>query len=207
MDEAGGHVARRHPRGPPGDMGEQAGGAVLAIFLAMIVAQHIGGEPAEPVPVLEMGEALEGPDADMAVAQADEHRRAGGRRLVAAVELLAGLDEGEGAGRLDAQRLQHLGREDLAHAAFQREAPVAEAAMGRLPRSLGAEVHQPAAPVAHLREQEAAAVADLGIVHAELVAVIAQRQRRGERSLQRLVSAKGWSQSYVAGQLKPVANR
>ena len=34
--------------------------------------------------------------------------------------------------------------------------------------------------VAQLREQEAAAVADVGIVHAELMAVIAQRQRLRE---------------------------
>ncbi len=62
-------------------------------------------------------------------------------------------------------------------AALQRQPAVAEAAVGRLARALGAEIEQAARRVAQLREQEAAAVADVGIVHAELMAVIAQRQR------------------------------
>ena len=62
-------------------------------------------------------------------------------------------------------------------AALEGEPAVAEAAVGRLARALGAEVEQPSGAVAQLGEQEAAAVADVGIVHAELVAVIAQRQR------------------------------
>ena len=45
------------------------------------------------------------------------------------------------------------------------------------------------AVVAQLGEQEAAAVADLGIVHAELVAVIAQRQRLRQVVRQRLEAA------------------
>src|SRR3546814_18031438 len=56
---------------------------------------------------------------------------------------------------------------------------VTEPAVRRLPRSLGAEIHQPSAIVAKLREQEAAPVADIGVVIAELVAVIAQRERCG----------------------------
>ena len=60
---------------------------------------------------------------------------------------------------------------------FKRQPPVAEAAVRRLARPLGAEVHQPAVAVAQLREQEAAPVADIGIVHAELMPVIAQRER------------------------------
>ena len=40
--------------------------------------------------------------------------------------------------------------------------------------------------VAHLREQEAAAVAEVGIVMAELVAVVAQRERLGQIAGQRL---------------------
>ena len=113
----------------------------------------------------------------MAVAEPDQHRRAGRRGLVAALQRLAGLDQREGLRGVDAERLEHLGREHLAHAALQRQPPVAEAAVGRLARALGAEVEQPARAVAELGEQEAAAVADVGIVHAELVAVIAQRQR------------------------------
>ena len=78
---------------------------------------------------------------------------------------------------LTPKRFEHLGRQHLADAALQRQPSVGVAAVGRLARALGAEVEQPAAVVAQLRESEAAAVADLRIVHAELVAVIAQRQR------------------------------
>ena len=90
---------------------------------------------------------------------------------------------------LTPERLQHLGGEHLAHAALEGEAAVAEAAPRRLPGSLGAEVHQPAACIAQLREEEAAPVADVRVVHAELVAVIAQRQRLGQRARQRLEAA------------------
>ena len=138
---------------------------------------------------LEEGEALEGADADMAVAEPGQHRRARRRGLVAAHQLLAGLEQGEGLRRVDAQRLEHLGRQHLAHAALQRQPAVAEAAVGRLARALGAEVEQAVRVVAQLGEQEAAAVADLGIVHAELVAVIAQRQRLRQVVGQRLEAA------------------
>ena len=74
-------------------------------------------------------------------------------------------------------------------AALQRQPAVAEAAVGGLARALGAEIEQAAARVAQLREQEAAAVADVGIVHPELVAVIAQRERLGEVVRQRLEPA------------------
>ena len=131
------------------------------------------------VGLVERGEALEGADPDMAVLEADEDGRAGRGGLVAALERLAGLDQREGLRGLDAERFEHLGGEQLAHAALQRQPAVAEAAVGRLARALGAEIEEPAVRVAQLREQEAAAVADVGIVHAELVAVIAQRQRLG----------------------------
>ena len=43
-------------------------------------------------------------------------------------QLLAGFDQRKGLGGVDAERLEHLGREDLAHAALERQPPVAEAA-------------------------------------------------------------------------------
>ena len=88
---------------------------------------------------------------------------------------------------LTPERFEHLGREHFAHAALQRQPAVAGAAVGRLARALGAEVEQAVLVVAQLREEEAAAVADVGVVHAELVAVIAQRQRlrRGCRAAAR----------------------
>jgi len=51
------------------------------------------------------------------------------------------------------------------------------AAVGRLARALGAKVEKAIPVVAKLREGEAAAVADLGIVNPELVTVIAEGQR------------------------------
>ena len=56
--------------------------------------------------------------------------------------------------------------------------------------ALGAEVEQPAVDeVAALRVEEAAAVAEVGVVGAELVAVVAQRQRLGQAAGQRLEAA------------------
>ena len=58
-------------------------------------------------------EPLESADPNVGVREPDEDRRAGGRRLVAPEERLAGLDEREGLGGVDAERLEHLGGEDL----------------------------------------------------------------------------------------------
>ena len=61
----------------------------------------------------------------MAVAEPHQHRRAGRRRLVAAPQVLAGLDHRKGLAGVDAKRLEHFGRENLAHRALQRQPPVA----------------------------------------------------------------------------------
>ena len=91
---------------------------------------------------------------------------------------------------VDAERLEHLGREHLAHAALQRQPAVAAARPRRLAAALGAEIEQPAVGgVAQLREEEAAAVAEVGVVRAELMAVVAQRQRLREVVGQRLEAA------------------
>ena len=153
------------------------------------MAQAIVGEPAEIFGLAERGEALEGADPDMAVLEADEHGGAGGRGLVVALQRLARLDQREGLRGLDAERLEHLGGEDLAHAALQGQPAVAEAAAGRLARALGAEIEQAVRAVAQLGEQEAAAVADVGIVGPELMAVIAQRQRLRQVAGQRFEAA------------------
>ena len=62
-------------------------------------------------------------------------------------------------------------------------------AVRRLAGALRPEIEQPSAIVAKLREEEAAAVADFRIVHAELMAVIAKRQRLGEVVGQRFKAA------------------
>ena len=48
-------------------------------------------------------------------------------RSAASRELLAGLDEAERLRGVDTERLEHLGGEDLAHAALQRETTVGRA--------------------------------------------------------------------------------
>src|SRR5690606_29977182 len=131
--------------------------------------------------VAVVGEALKSADADMAVAEADQHGGAGGGGLVAALQFLAGFDQRQALRRSDAERLQHGGGQHLADAALQRQPAVAAARPRRASRSLGAEVEQPAAlQLLELGEQEAAAVPEVRVVVLELVAVIAQRQRRLE---------------------------
>src|SRR3546814_9980796 len=107
----------------------------------------------------------------------DYDGRAGGGVVVMTLRRLAPLDDRTGLRAVDAHRLEHLRRQNLPHAALQRQPAVAEAAIGRPARTLGAQVQQPADAVPKLREQEAAAVPDVGIVHAELMPMIAQRQR------------------------------
>ena len=152
-----------------------------------VVGDRMVDEAAERVGLAEGGEALEGADADVAVQRrtSTEERVGEGsspRSSASPVSIRR-----EGLGGVDAERLEHLGGEDLAHAALQRQPAVAAARPGGLARALGAEVEQAAVgEVAQLGEQEAAAVADVGVVHAELVAVVAQRQRLGEVAGQRL---------------------
>ena len=120
------------------------------------------------------------------MAQPDQHRRARRRGLVAAHQLLAGLDHREGLAGVDAQRLEHLGGEDLAHRAFQRQPPVGGAAPRRRPEPLVPRSSSRPCAIAQLGEQEPAPVADLGVVHPELMAVIAQRERLRQVAGQRL---------------------
>ncbi len=81
------------------------------------------------------------------------------------ISCFAGFDQAESLGGVDAERLQHFGRENFAHAALERQPAVALARPGRAPAALGAEIEQPPVlGVAQLREQKAAAVAEIGIV-------------------------------------------
>ena len=97
-----------------------------------------------------------------------------------ALQRLAGLEHGEEFGGVDAQRLEHLGGENLAHGALQGQPAIAGARPGRLARALGGEIKQTPLPVAQLRKQEAAAIADLRVIAAELMPVITHRQWLGE---------------------------
>src|SRR5262249_4417634 len=69
---------------------------------------------------------------------------------------------------------------------LQREPPVASARPGRGAAPLRSEIEEPPVErVAELRVQEAAAVADRGVVNLELVPVIAKRERLAQAAVER----------------------
>ena len=113
----------------------------------------------------------------MRVAEPHHDRRTRRRRLVAAFQLFACLDNRECLRGGDAEGLEHLGRKNFANAALERKPPVGGAAERGRPRTLGTQIEQTPVAVPHLREQESAPVADFRIVDPELMAVISQRQR------------------------------
>src|SRR5690606_22447733 len=119
----------------------------------------------------------------MTMAQPRQHRRSRRGGLVAAIELLTGLDQRKALGCIGAQRFQHFGGEHFAHAALERQPPVATARPGRLARSLGAEIEQPTIHgINALAKEKAASVAKVRIIGTELMPVIAQRQRLRQRA-------------------------
>src|SRR6185312_15929295 len=84
---------------------------------------------------------------------------------------------------------------------------VAHARPRRAAAALGTEVEQPAMLVLELREEEAAAVAEIRIVGLELVAVIAQRQRCLERAGDRHEAAEMVEPPFVAEGVEADARR
>ena len=80
----------------------------------------------------EEGRSLKRAEADVAVRQAHQHGGTGGGGLVAALQRLARLDQRKGAAGGDPLRLQHGGRQHLAHPALQRQPSVRAARPGRL---------------------------------------------------------------------------
>ena len=122
--------------------------------------------------------------------QADEDAAARGRGLVVALELFAGLDQREAFAGVDAEGFEHFGREDFADAALEGQAAIGAARPRGAARAFGGEIEQAAVfEVIALGEEEAAAVAEVGVVVLELVAVIAQRQRLFERAGERVEAA------------------
>jgi hypothetical protein len=103
------------------------------------------------------------------------------------LQFLAGLDQREGLGRVHPERFQHGAGQKLAHPALEGQPAVGPPRPGGAARPLGAEIEEAAVlEVVCLREEKAAPVPEVRIVAAELVAVIAQRQRGGETARQRL---------------------
>ena len=127
VNEAGGQPLGTGPR----DVGDhplqerhRARRLVVAPCIGHVGLHGIVEQPAQARPVLVVGEALEGADADVRVAEPDQDRRAGRRRLVVARQLLTGLDQAEGLGGVDPQGLEHRAGEQLAHAALERQPTV-----------------------------------------------------------------------------------
>ena len=78
-----------------------------------------------PVAFLFKGLTLKGTNADMRVVQAHQHGRARWRGFVITHQLLARLNQAKGFGGIHSQGLEHGCGQQLAHAAFECEAPVA----------------------------------------------------------------------------------
>ena len=138
------------------------------------------------IALLEESQPLKRAEADVGVREPHQHRGARRRRLIAPRQRFAGLEQRERLGGVDSARLQHRRRQHFAHAALQREAAIAEARIGGLAGAFCAQVQQPPAIVAQLGVEEAAPIADVGVVIAELVAVIAHGQGDGHIVRQRL---------------------
>ena len=145
----------------------------------MIQAAHVFDQRLDLVLAPQIGGALERPEPHMAVRQPHQNGRPRRRRLVPALQRLAGLDQRKGATGRDALRLQHRRRQHLAHPALQRQPPIAAPRPGRLAGALRSQIHQPTRGVAHLRRQEPSPVAQIGIVVPELMPVIAHGDRTG----------------------------
>jgi hypothetical protein len=127
MDEAGEHPLRPHGADPAADVFEEGNGALLD-GLAPVVG-HIGldriVEQARDIVVLfEITQPLERADPDMRMVEPHKDGGARRRRLVAAHQRLAGLDQAERFRRVDAERFQHLRRQHFAHAALQGQAAI-----------------------------------------------------------------------------------
>ena len=141
MDEPRRHVPRRQPRGARDDVAEQLHRRVGFRLFAVQLAQRVFDEAAHVRLVAMIGEPLKRANANVSMTEPHQHRRAGGRRLVPAIERLAGLDQRQRPTGGHAERFEHFGREDFAYPALERQPAVAEPAPWRLPRTLGAEVH------------------------------------------------------------------
>ena len=156
----------------------------------------------------EIAQALERTDPHMRVAEPHQHRRARRRGLVAALQLLARLDQRQRLAGVHPQRFEHRRCQHLAHPALQRQPPIAAARPGRAPRALGPQVHQPpVAQVFELGKEKAPAIAEIGVVGLELVAVIAQRQRLRERAGQRFEPPEMIHPLRVAEEIEPHRRR
>ena len=130
-----------------------------------------------------MEEMLEMAEAHMALRQARQHR-AGLRRL--APHAFACRHDGERAGGGNSKRGQRLAAKIFADGGAHHRAAIAEARIRRLAGALELDVPQLALGVAHLPDQQGAAIAQLPGPDAELMAGIDHRQ--GRKTVQRAMT-------------------
>ncbi|MNQ99672.1 hypothetical protein D3C85_1154190 [compost metagenome] len=119
VDKAGGDPLGRQPRRGLHHGGQEAG-RVAGGDCRMIEAAGVFQQDFYLIIAPVVGSALEGPETDMAVRQPHHDGRAGGRRLVVALQRLAGLDQRQDAAGRNPQAFQHGGGQHLAHPALQR---------------------------------------------------------------------------------------
>src|SRR5690348_13784887 len=98
MDEPGGEIARGEPRRCLRDEIEQSKRVrlvVVAWCFRIEVLEAVAYQLLEIVDLPEEGEPLERADANVSVAEAGQHRRAGGGGLVAALQCFPRFEQGE----------------------------------------------------------------------------------------------------------------
>ena len=146
----------------------------------------------DQVGAVEVGVALEGAEADVAVRQPGQHRRARRAGLVAALAAPRRSRSGRTTAEVGTPSASSIAVASTSRTPpFRVSRPSPPRDQGVWPEPLvPRSSSRPGPRLAQLGEQEAAPVAEVGVVDAELVAVVAQRQRLGQVARQRLEPAR-----------------
>ena len=145
VDKTRGQIGCGECRGRAGDQVEQAqalpgSSPRFAVEMIEAVADELG----DVVGLAEDGQPLESADADMAVAEPGQDRRAGRRRLVAALESSPVSNSAKVFDVLTPSASSISVARTSRTPPFRVSRPSARTAVGRLARALGAEVEQAA---------------------------------------------------------------
>ena len=148
------HAVNKARRDPPRrqprrglDHGAQEAGHVAGRHGRVVERPGMLHQGLHHVGPFQIRRPLKGPEPDVAVRQPHQHRRPGRGRLIAPLQRLAGLDQGQGPAGRHALRLQHGRRQHLAHPALQRQPPVPRPRPGGLAGALGAQVEKSGLPL------------------------------------------------------------
>jgi hypothetical protein len=173
VDEAHRHPVGDEPGLPLGHGAQEPHGALDAWIVAF---EDVVGEGGQSLHVLTGVEVLERAHADVAGGHAGEDRAGVG---ALAPDRLAGGDRRQRAGGGNAHRVHGLGDHELAQHGANPGAAVAHAGEGGAAGALELDVAAASLPVHDLAQEDRAAVAELGVPAAELVARIGLRERLG----------------------------